>query len=657
MNFSQLFITATGTDVGKTFVSSLLLRAAKDWSYWKPVQTGGSAVDQNAVLEIAPLAHISFLKKYEYDLPASPDQAAEAEFALSPTVKDLVRLAKGQENLMIEGAGGLMVPLNEDNETWLDFLQATHMPVLLVAKSGLGTINHTLLSIEALQSRAIPILGLVLNGPEHKANQKSLARFHPKINQLVIPQLGSDTAISELDRIGQSLWKTLSLWRNEAQQSETWRRKDKDYVWHPYTQHQTAPDAIPLVYGRGPFLYTDEGEELLDASASWWTCTIGHGNNKIGSAIRGQQAKLDHCGFGNATHQPGAELAARLVALAGSDFARVFYSDNGSCAVEVALKMAVQARINLGEPQKSKFLYFQGAYHGDTFGAMSVAESGGFHKAFAPYVFKGIEAQVVTSHPSRLSPSGPKSLEEGKTHLKGIFEKHGHELAGVVIEPWVQGAGGMIFQDLEWLRYLAQLCAEHKVYLILDEVFTGLGRIGDNFAFQRAGISADILCLAKGLTGGNLPLAATLASAEIFNAFLDEDRSKALLHGHTFSGNPIACAAALATLDIYREQDLAARAREMETEFLKWIADNHSVLDLISPRAVGGILAFEVAKDGYFNKAAYDIPAIGRRYHLLLRTLGATVYFVPTLTIETDALRQGLENLRLTIAEYRRSNP
>lgn len=656
MNFNQIFISATGTDVGKTFISSLLLRARKDWTYWKPVQTGGSSIDQNAVHEVAPLAVMSTLRNYEYELPASPDQAAAAEFALAPTVDELLNLAAGQQKLLIEGAGGLMVPLNDQNETWLDFLQASRIPVVLVASSGLGTINHTLLSIEALQNRSIPILGIVLNGPEHRGNQKSIARFHPRIPQIVIPQLGSDTALSELDRLGDQIWHKISILRNEAQKSEAWLKKDKDYVWHPYTQHKTAPRPVPIVAARGSYLYTDEDEKLLDASASWWTCTIGHGHPRIAAAIRAQQAKLDHCGFGNATHQPGSELAARLIALAGKPFSKVFYSDNGSCAVEVALKMAVQTWTNRNQPKRSKFLYFEGAYHGDTFGAMSVAESGGFHKAFAPYVFKGIEAPLVTSHPSRICPGGSAELEPRKKILRAIFEEQGEEMAAAIIEPWIQGAGGMIIQDLEWLRYLAELCQEFKVLLIFDEVFTGLGRIGDVFAYKRAGITPDIVCLAKGLTGGNLPLAATLVTSEIFEAFLDDDGSKALLHGHTFTGNPIACAAALASLDILREQDLVAKAKLIEQSFKTWIEWHEKRLGLISARAAGAILAFELDEGGYFHNAAYQIPDLGRSHGLMLRTLGSTVYFVPSLMISSDELEQGLISLRQTIEDYRESN-
>ncbi|MES2745558.1 MAG: adenosylmethionine--8-amino-7-oxononanoate transaminase [Bdellovibrionota bacterium] len=654
MNFQQIFITATGTDVGKTFISSLLLRSAPDWSYWKPVQTGGAAIDQNSVLEIAPAARISPLKKYEYELPASPDQAAAAEFATPPLVYDLARMARLESQMIIEGAGGLMVPLNDKNETWLDFLQETRMPVLLVATSGLGTINHTLLSIEALQSRAIPILGLVLNGPEHRGNQKSLLRFHPRIPQIIIPQLGSDTALSELDRLGVSIWRTLAIGRNEDQKSKTWLKKDKDFVWHPYTQHLTAPEPIPIVAGRGSYLFTEKGEQLFDATASWWTCNIGHGQARIGAAIKQQHARLDHCGFGNATHQPGSELAAKLIGLAGneSDLTKVFYSDNGSCAVEVAMKMAVQARMNQGKPQQSKFLYFRGAYHGDTFGAMAVADSQGFHKAFAPYVFKGIETTVVTSHATDLCPNGSKSLDEGKAKLDRLFQVHARELAAVIIEPLVQGSGGMLMQDPDWLKHLAKLCQEHSVYLILDEVFTGMGRLGSDFAYQKVGIKPDLVCLAKGLTGGSLPFAATLATTEIFSAFLSEDRSKALLHGHTFTGNPIACAAALATLEIYRELDIPARARVIEGAFQQWISENQAPLKLSSPRAMGGILAFELESEGYFSEAAYKIPDLGRRHNLLLRTLGGTVYFVPPLSTDEDQLLIALENLKQTVQDY-----
>lgn len=643
----HIFISGTGTDVGKTFVSALLAASNPEYRYWKPVQTGGPDIDANAVR--GSVERISGAACFSFEEALSPDQAAEAEGRAGPSIRELLTILRGRdEALLIEGAGGLMVPLNEANETWLDFLQEGRLPVVLVAQSGLGTLNHTLLSIEALQSRAIPILAVILNGPPHPKNLQSLRRMKADIDFYALPQ---DPDPEQRAAFSSDLWSRLQR-ATEAAPDE-WLDYDRKYVWHPYTQHKTAPYPIPVVRGQGIYLESAEGERLIDASASWWTCSIGHGRPEIGEAIRRQQASLDHCGFGNATHEVGSRLANRLVAACEGDLQRVFYSDNGSCAVEVALKIAAQSWLNRGVRGRSKFLYFQGAYHGDTFGAMAVGESGGFHKEFTAFRIPGVESRVVTSHRSRLCPEGPMALDQGLADLSLCFEKHAHELAGVIIEPLIQGASGMNMQEVRWLQQLSRLCREWKVPLILDEVFTGMGRAGAPFAYQRAGIEPDILCLAKGLTGGNLPLAATLVREDLFAAFLDDDRSKALLHGHTFTGNPIACAAALATLDIYDRENLWNRGRVIEDAFRSWIEAVGGELGLHAPRALGGVLAFELGTGDYFDPLAYAAPAAARRNGLLLRTLGATLYFIPTLTIEKAELDTALRALHRTVRDLR----
>lgn len=643
----HIFITGTGTDVGKTFVSSLLLEANERYSYWKPVQTGGPDIDAAEVRRVSN--RIAKAESIHFALPLSPDQAAEAEGRPGPNVEQLLSiLRKSEETLLIEGAGGLMVPLNEGHETWLDFLQKSRLPVLLVAQSGLGTLNHTLLSIEALENRSIPILAVLLNGPIHTRNLRSLQRLKPNVS---FHCLSDSPDSEERARVGRDIWQVID--GSLEKHADDWLAADKKYVWHPYTQHKTAPDPIPVVGGQGVYLETANGERLIDASASWWTCSIGHGRTEIGAAIRRQQAQLDHCGFGNATHEVGSRLAERLVGITEGRFPRVFYSDNGSCAVEAALKIAAQSWLNKGIRSRNKFLYFQGAYHGDTFGTMAVGDSGGFHKDFTAFRIPGIEAKVVTSHRSRLCPTGPAALEEGLKDLSLCFERHAHEMAGVIIEPLIQGSSGMNLQEVAWLQHLAKLCRQTQVPLILDEVFTGMGRIGGAFAFQRAGIEADILCMAKGLTGGNLPLAATLVRESLFEAFLDDDRSKALLHGHTFTANPIGCAAALATLKIYDQENLWTKGLAIETRFHRWIEEEAEGLGLHQARALGGVLAFELGTGDYFDPLAYSVPSEGRRNGLLLRTLGSTIYFIPPLTITDSELHAALGSLARTVREVR----
>jgi adenosylmethionine-8-amino-7-oxononanoate aminotransferase len=245
-------------------------------------------------------------------------------------------------------------------------------------------------------------------------------------------------------------------------------------------------------------------------------------------------------------------------------------------------------------------------------------------------------------------------LAKGLRELEAMFQQHSHELAGVIIEPWVQGASGMNVQDLTWLQTLGRLCRQHQLPLILDEVFTGMGRLGSYFAYERAGLEPDIVCMAKGLTGGTLPLAVTLTTENMFRTFLDQDASKALLHGHTFTGSAMACAAALAALDIYRREGILERVRAMEEETQNWIASRGKALDLVEPRAIGAILAFELPGTGagnYFHPLAQRVPELARRHGLLMRTLGNTMYFVPPLSIQTWEVQDALKRMERTLAD------
>ncbi len=651
MHFPNLFVTATGTDVGKTIISAALLDAAArhghQLQYWKPVQTGGVDIDRHSIEAVLSRPLLCPLPSFSYSKPASPDQAAVADKADPPYVATLMQRFRQHSAgpLLVEGAGGLATPLNEDNETWLGFMIATRLPVVLVSSTRLGTINHTVLSLETLDAHDIPVLGVILNGPHDQANLQSLQRMMPHHRFTSFPEINFESQSTQWMAATDGLWKFLKEASEEIDEA-TWIETDKKVLWHPYTQHKTAPAPAPIVRAKGIHLYTEEGDELIDGTSSWWTCSIGHGHPEIGAAIRRQQSRLDHCIFAGATHRPAVELAEKLIDLTEGHLQRVFYSDNGSCAVEVALKMASQGWKNKGVADRHLFLHFKGAYHGDTFGAMALAEHDGLHGHQRGGLLAGVEATPVTAHRSRLCPDGPASLAQGLDALDAIFARHHQNLAGVLIEPWLQGASGMNIQELSWLQHLGRLCRLHGVPLILDEVFTGMGRAGAPFAFLRAGLEPDIVCIAKGLTGGNLPLAATLCREDIFAQFEDDDRQKALLHGHTFSGNPIGCAAALATLKVYKKQNLFDRALQIEDRFMQWLESQDDRIE--NGRTLGGVMAWEIAGTGfgsYFSPAAEAMPAIARRHGLLLRPLGNTMYFVPPLSITSSELEDALQRI------------
>ncbi|MBL8748443.1 MAG: adenosylmethionine--8-amino-7-oxononanoate transaminase, partial [Planctomycetes bacterium] len=309
--------------------------------------------------------------------------------------------------------------------------------------------------------------------------------------------------------------------------------RDARVVWHPYTQHATDPEPLVVRGAHGALLELGDGRAVIDAISSWWCCLHGHGRPEIAAAIADQARRLDQVQFAGCTHEPAVRLAERLVALAPRGLTRVFFSDDGSTAVEVALKMALQAHADRGEPQRSVFVALDGGYHGDTFGAMAVGDPDPFFAAFRPLLFEVRRVPVsANAVAAALAELGPRA-------------------AGVVLEPLVQGAAGMRMHDAAFVRAVRAACDERRVPLIADEVMTGFGRTGAVFACERAGVVPDHLCVSKGLSGGTLPIAATLVREEVFAAFRSPDRRRTFFHGHTFTGNPIACAASLASLDVF----------------------------------------------------------------------------------------------------------
>ncbi|MDB5035388.1 MAG: adenosylmethionine-8-amino-7-oxononanoate aminotransferase [Chlorobi bacterium] len=398
-----------------------------------------------------------------------------------------------------------------------------------------------------------------------------------------------------------------------------WVEMDRRHVWHPYTQMLAAPAPVPIARGEGAYLITGDGRRILDAISSWWVTLHGHCHPHIVSAIARQAAELEQVIFAGFTHQPAARLASELAGILPGDIDRVFYSDDGSTAVEIALKMCIGLWANRGE-RRGRFLALEDAYHGDTFGAMAVSERSVFTRQFSALLFD------VTRLPF---PADGEPEERFLTAAADELRKG--DVAGVIVEPLILGAGGMRPWSPGALARLAALCRANGVPLIADEVMTGFGRTGTMFAVERAEIVPDIICLSKGLSGGFLPFAVTACRPWIYEAFLSDDRSRALFHGHSFTANPLGCAAALASLELFRTEPVMERIASIEAvhrERMAALAASGAVADA---RVLGTIAAFNLRSDttGYLSNAAARIVRRGFERGFLLRPLGDVVYIMP----------------------------
>ncbi len=393
--------------------------------------------------------------------------------------------------------------------------------------------------------------------------------------------------------------------------------RDRAAVWHPYTQMKTAPAPLAIVRGQGVYLYTEDGRRLLDGISSWWVNIHGHSHPRLNQALAEQAKTLEHVIFAGATHEPAVELAERLVGILPAGLTRVFYSDNGSTAVEVAIKMALQYWRNQGRPERTRIVALRHAYHGDTIGTMSVSEPSVFTDAFQPLLFPV----------DRMSP------DEVDAHLT----EHADRVAAVIVEPMLQGAGGMIMWPAAQLARVRDCCYRHGVLFVADEVLTGFGRTGRLFACEHAPVTPDIICLSKALTAGYLPMAVTATTNAVYEAFLSDDRTKTFFHGHSFTANPLACAVALASLDLFEEGNLLARIARLERQLrdgLTPLAQSPAVADV---RVLGGVGVVELRSGGgYLDSVGPRLYQAFLERGVLLRPLGNVLYFMPPYVI-TDA--------------------
>ena len=394
-----------------------------------------------------------------------------------------------------------------------------------------------------------------------------------------------------------------------------------DHVWLPYTQMKAVSLPVPVVSASGVRLHLADGRELIDGVSSWWTTCHGYANPRILKSISAQLEKMPHVMFGGLAHEPAYRLAARIASMLPGNLSRVFFSESGSVAVEVALKMAAQFWLNQGE-RRVKFLSFRGGYHGDTFATMSICDpEEGMHKLFRGVV----PEQFVVDLPD---------TTHRKAALDSLLSEKSREIAAIVIEPLVQAAGGMKFHDVDVLVELKNLSRRHNVLLIFDEIFTGFGRTGSMFACEQAGVAPDIICLGKALTGGTLPLAATVATDRVYNAFLSGNPDAALMHGPTYMAYPLGCAAANASLDLFEREPRLRQVREIEAQLTDELAACRQARNVLDVRVRGAIGAVQMDR---------PVDAVGLRARFVekgcwIKPFGDVVYLTPPFVIEPNDL-------------------
>ncbi len=418
---------------------------------------------------------------------------------------------------------------------------------------------------------------------------------------------------------------------------------DKRYVWHPYTEmshYRTNVDPLVVVGASGPRLIGADGRSYIDANASWWTSALGHNHPRLVAALRRQSEVLCHAALGGIAHAPAAELAEALSRAAPDGLDHVFFSDNGSTSVEVAMKLSLQYWAQNGRPQRTRFVALEEAYHGDTIGTTALGGVEIFRRPFSDVL---LDCFYVP--PAREA----SQLEPSLKALASVIERNADTIAGVVFESIVQGAAGMRIYDPAMLRAARELCDRHDIFLICDEVFTGYGRTGPMWACEHAGIAPDLLCVSKAFTGGLLPMAATLATDRVFDGFLG-DADRAFYYGHTFCGNPLGAAVALEVLKVLEDERIFDRAKPKAQRIAEAFEEMQALPGVAATRSIGMIGALDLAgEEGYLAKLGWRVYSEAQRRGVYLRPIGNVVYVVPALNIPDADLSELLAVVRESV--------
>lgn len=665
---NAFFVTGTDTDAGKTTVTAGLLRAFARAGIpargVKPVQTGchdGPEGPEAPDVVLWKKAGGRGRALSSFRIPCSPHLAAKLEGA-TLSVSDLAAACRAAAEhqtgvTLFEGAGGLYVPLN-DREYMLDLMRELRFPVLLVAANRLGCLNHALLSLDALETAGLEVAGMVLCRtvpPEHtdagtapeaeelilRDNAVSLAREGKRRG---IPLLADIPYMESFSSSDVRLWdeladrledaaRILSAGNQETAASDEVLAFDRDHLWHPYTSAMKPLPVREVTGASGARMFLRDGTTLVDGMSSWWCRVHGYGNPHLVRIVQRQAAVLSHVMFGGLTHAPAVELGRRLLNILPEGLEHLFFADSGSVAVEVAMKMAVQFWQSAGRGEKCRFVVLRGAYHGDTLGAMSLCDPvTGMHALFSGVLPK----QIFVERPNCRfdAPYDTASFESMEKTLRA----HAGEVAAVVVEPVVQGAGGMWFYHPGYLRDLRKLCRELDVLLIADEIATGFGRTGRMFACDWADISPDIMCVGKALTGGMMTLSAVAATRRVARVISGADKAHGggvFMHGPTFMGNPLACAAACASIDELLSSPWQERVRHIEERLAQGLEPCRGLAGVSDVRVLGAVgvvetesrVDVEAWQDWFVSKGVW------------IRPFGRTVYIMPPFVIRDDELK------------------
>ncbi|WP_455257458.1 adenosylmethionine--8-amino-7-oxononanoate transaminase [Peptoniphilus asaccharolyticus] len=440
------------------------------------------------------------------------------------------------------------------------------------------------------------------------------------------------------------------------------QEKDLKYIWHPCSQMKDYEELPPIVIesGKGVMLYDMNGKDYIDVVSSWWCNLLGHRNETLNKRLIDQLGKIEHVIFSNFTHKPAIELCERLIKHLPKGLAKFNFSDNGSAAVECALKMSFQYQYQTGHKERTKFMCLSEGYHGETIGALSVGSLDLYAKIYNPILLDTIRIEAPDCYRCPYGKNRENCSIECFEKAEESFKKYGRETCAIIIEPLLQGSAGMKIYPAEYIKKLRNICDEYGVLLIADEIATGFGRTGKFFAFDHAGVSPDIMTVSKGLTGGYMPMAITITTDEIYDAFYDEyNAQKAFMHSHTYSGNPLGCSVALGVLDILENENTIEKAQETAAYLHKRLCeeflDHQNVGEI---RHIGLINAIELVKDketkeGFDSKIrmGYQIYKRALEYGLLLRPLGNILYFNPPLVITKEEIDLAIERMKKAFFE------
>lgn len=672
-----IFITATDTGVGKTVISCAiglaLMKKGINVGVMKPFQCAGRdadfLIDTLDIKDEKELVTPCFAKE-----PVSPYAAFKKEkikIDLEKVFSAYRELEKRHQFLIVEGVGGLLTPIKEKYLV-ADLIRDLDISVLIVARSGLGTLNHTLLTQRYAFDYGLKIKGIILNGFRgktlaEKTNPGTLKKFLDAPLLAVIPfvkNVQSKKGLSVLVREVEKNLNLESLLKEEKPQTKKLVDDDKRYLWHPFTQMKDWLKDEPLIItdAKGCYVRDSQGRWYLDGVSSLWVNVHGHRKAEIDSALIRQINKVSHTTLLGLTHQPAIDLARELVKITPKGLTKVLYSDNGSTAVEIALKMAYQYWQHLGIP-KTKFIHLENSYHGDTIGAVSVGGIDLFHKTYRHLLFESYAADSPYCYRCPQGKIYPGCSFECLDRLRDILRQYHSLTAALIVEPLIQAAGGIIVWPEGIYRKMRELCHKHNVLLIADEVAVGMGRTGTMFASDLEGVAPDIMCIAKGITGGYLPLAATLTTQNIFDAFLGEYKEqKTFFHGHTYTGNPLACAAAFANLGLFKQEKTLEKLKP-KIQFLKKKLEKFKKLEHVGDiRQKGFMVGIELVKDkatkepyAWEEKIGIKVCQKAREYGVILRPLGNVIVLMPPLAISKAQLQQLLDAAYKAIFELTQS--